>query len=436
MSKKVIVFFKNIFEIRDSTEVEEKAIQSIRKNVAFKGARLWTLIFAIVIASIGLNINSIAIIIGAMLISPLMGPILGLGLSLGINDSPLLKKSLKSLATATIIGIIISTLYFYFSPIHNVQSELLARISPTIYDVLIAFLGGFVGIIGSTRMEKGNVIPGVAIATALIPPLCTVGYGIATGQPKFFLGALFLYTINCIFICVATFIGVKYLKFPRVSRESKKHSVKLKIVIGIVVVAMIAPAVYLGYIFIQKNNFQHNTITYIQDTFISKGYHVIYSNTNYDNSPHTIELAFLSKRFSDIEIQQFQSTLIDYGLSNTVLSIKQDNAFLTQSQWDEVIANIQDEGEKVKAIEAKLISATERSNITEQVLIEAQSINNKVSKLAIGTVSFTADEQPVQTILLYTSSLLDPITIEEKNQLITWLKSRMQNENVLVYFLE
>ena len=184
MIAKFGIFLKEIFDLRDDKDREIKVVESIRNNVEFRGSRLWDLMFAIVIASIGLNINSVAIIIGAMLISPLMGPIIGLGLSLGTNDTAFFRKSIGNLFFATVVGIAVSSLYFYLTPIGNAQSELLSRVSPNIYDVLVAFFGGLVGIIGLTRLEKGNVISGVAIATALMPPLCTVGYGIAAGRQE------------------------------------------------------------------------------------------------------------------------------------------------------------------------------------------------------------------------------------------------------------
>ena len=177
----------DILNLREGEDDREKTLETVKKNISFKGANLWILACAIIVASVGLNVNSTAVIIGAMLISPLMGPIVGAGFALGIYDFSLLKKSLKNLLNATVVSLVVSTLYFYLSPFKDVQSELLARTSPNIYDILIAFFGGVVGVIAVTRSEKGNPIPGVAIATALMPPLCTAGYGIATAQWTFFL---------------------------------------------------------------------------------------------------------------------------------------------------------------------------------------------------------------------------------------------------------
>ena len=192
LHKQIMDFFVRNFDVRQDKEDELDTIESIKKGVEFKGTNLWVLIFATFVASLGLNTNSTAVIIGAMLISPLMGPIMGFGLGLGISDFELIKRSFRNFATATIFSVITSTLYFLISPISEAQSELLARTQPTVYDVLIAFFGGLAGIVASSTKSKGNVIPGVAIATALMPPLCTAGFGLASGNLYYFFGAFYL----------------------------------------------------------------------------------------------------------------------------------------------------------------------------------------------------------------------------------------------------
>lgn len=200
---------------------------TIEKDVVFKGTNLWILVFAIIIASVGLNMNSTAVIIGAMLISPLMGPINGMGYSLATFDFPLFRTAIKNFSFAVIAGLLASTTYFAISPVSDAHSELLARTSPTIYDVLIAFFGGTAGIVAITSKHKGNVIPGVAIATALMPPLCTAGYGLATAQFNYFFGAFYLFTINTVFIALSSVAIAQILKFPittLVNPEQKKES--------------------------------------------------------------------------------------------------------------------------------------------------------------------------------------------------------------------
>src|SRR5690606_16185061 len=220
-------------------------LENIKSNISFRGSNLWILACAIVIASVGLNVNSTAVIIGAMLISPLMSPIVGAGLALAIYDFDLLKKSGKNLLIATIVSLAVASIYFYISPFKEAQSELLARTSPNIYDVLIAFFGGLVGVIALTRVEKGNPIPGVAIATALMPPLCTAGYGLAIGNFSYFFGAFYLYTINCFFICISTFLIIKYLKYQPVRHLNEKSEKQIRYGISVLIVLMIVPSFYL-----------------------------------------------------------------------------------------------------------------------------------------------------------------------------------------------
>ncbi len=221
--KQMINKILDFIDLQKGEDDKTKVLENIMSNISFRGSTLWILACAIVIASVGLNVNSTAVIIGAMLISPLMGPIVGAGFGLGMYDFELLKKSFKNLLIATLVSLMVSTLYFYLSPFKEVQSELLARTSPNIYDILIAFFGGLVGVIAVTRVEKGNPIPGVAIATALMPPLCTAGYGLAVGNYSYFFGALYLYIINCVFICLSTFAIVKYLKYPIAKQIDIKH---------------------------------------------------------------------------------------------------------------------------------------------------------------------------------------------------------------------
>ncbi|HPC26926.1 MAG TPA: DUF389 domain-containing protein, partial [Paludibacteraceae bacterium] len=208
--QKIYQKIRNITNLHEDTNIET-TLESIKKDVEFKGANVWILFFAVIVCSVGLNVNSTAVIIGAMLISPLMGPINGVGLAVGINDAELLRNALKNLLIMILVGLLASTLYFLITPLSDAQSELLARTRPTIFDVLIAFFGGLAGIVAASRKEgKITVIAGVAIATALMPPLCTAGFGLATGQMKYFGGAFYLLFLNSFFIALATLLMVRY----------------------------------------------------------------------------------------------------------------------------------------------------------------------------------------------------------------------------------
>ena len=265
------LLLRNLLSLKSDKAPEEETIERIRAGIDFKGANLWVLIFAIFVASLGLNTNSAAVIIGAMLISPLMGPIVGMGLGVGINDFEMLKRAFKSFTIASIFSVLTATFYFSITPIAEAQSELLARTSPTIYDVLIALFGGLAGIVAlcSSGQRGGNVIPGVAIATALMPPLCTTGFGIATGNWLYAAGAFYLYIINSFFISCATFIGVNIMNFKKkvfVDKQREKH-VK-QIIISIAVLTMI-PATYLTYTLVKENIYTTKVNSFINHNIAS-----------------------------------------------------------------------------------------------------------------------------------------------------------------------
>jgi uncharacterized hydrophobic protein (TIGR00271 family) len=238
---------KDRFSLHEDQADELETIEQTRKGAEFRGFNLWVLIFAILIASIGLNVNSVAVIIGAMLISPLMAPIMSVGMGIGIWDLEMLKKGLRNLAFATLVSVLVSTLYFWISPLKDSTPELIARTTPTIWDLLIALFGGLAGIVASSRRDKSNAIPGVAIATALMPPLCTVGYGIANGEWSMALGAFFLYYINSVFISLSTFGIVRLLNYPKVQHPDAVARRRIHWSIQTVVWVAIIPSFYIGW---------------------------------------------------------------------------------------------------------------------------------------------------------------------------------------------
>lgn len=318
------LFFKFI-NLHNGEESKDKVLENIKSGISFRGSNLWILACAIIIASVGLNVNSTAVIIGAMLISPLMGPIVGTGFALAMYDFELLKKSGKNLLIATIVSLVVATIYFWISPFKETQSELLARTSPTIYDVLIAFFGGLVGVIALTRVEKGNPIPGVAIATALMPPLCTAGYGLAIGNVSYFLGAFYLYSINCFFICIATFLILKYLNYKPVQRVHTKIEKRIRYGITALIVVMIVPSFYLAYSLFQEKKFNQKVEDFIRKEFTANDYALIYKDIQYNGKKNKIKLAFLTKKFKKEELENLNKELLSYGIYNTKLHIRQNN---------------------------------------------------------------------------------------------------------------
>jgi len=269
---KAIEYFKLEGEV-DQVEVIHA---NMEKDVTFKGTNLWILVFAILVASIGLNMNSTAVIIGAMLISPLMGPITVMGYSIATYNFDLFRRAVKNFSFAVFSGLLASTIYFSISPVSTAHSELLARTTPTIYDVLIAFIGGLAGILAASSKKKGNVIPGVAIATALMPPLCTAGYGLATAQFSFFFGALYLFTINTVFIALAALIVSQGLKFPITSHEISSGRKKIinRWIYGIILVTLI-PSVFFGYGLVKKEKFNQNAARFVKDVSSVEGNYLL-----------------------------------------------------------------------------------------------------------------------------------------------------------------
>lgn len=261
--EKVLAELKRILDVTSDKADPYLTIEQVRQDVDFRGTKLWILVCAIFVASLGLNVNSTAVIIGAMLISPLMGPIIGFGTALGIYDFDLLKRSLRNLALTTLFSILTATLYFIITPLTENGSELLGRTTPNIYDVLIAFFGGTAGMIASSTKSKGQVLPGVAIATALMPPLCTAGYGLATMQFNFFFGAFYLYLINSVFIAFATYIVVRMLKFPQKVFVNAQRKQRVQRIMLVVAICTILPSVYLSIGLVQDSIRKQNARSFV-----------------------------------------------------------------------------------------------------------------------------------------------------------------------------
>ncbi len=313
LKEHIVLFFKDILAIEG---VDYQAtIEGVKQDMVFRGHKAWILIFSILIASIGLNENSTAVIIGAMLISPLMGPIVAIGLSIGTYDFDTFKRGLKNLLIAVSISLVASTLYFWITPIKEAHSELLARIRPTFLDVLIALFGGFAGIIAEARREKSNVIPGVAIATALMPPLCTAGYGLGTGQMRFFLGAMYLFFINSVFISIATYLMVKYLRFPTKKFVDKAKEKRIKRSITAFAIVVIIPSTIIFFNVIKESRFDSLATQFVQKEVILDSTQLISQNFIYSDTVAYIDLYFIGKPVGDDQMKLWTKKLDQYNIS-------------------------------------------------------------------------------------------------------------------------
>ncbi len=422
------------FNLHEDTEDHELTIEAIKKNVEFRGANLWTLIFAIFIASIGLNVNSTAVIIGAMLVSPLMGPIMGVGLGIGTNNFDLVKKGLRNLGIATIISIATSSLYFWITPLHDASSELLARTSPSIWDVFIAGLGGLAGIVAATRKEKSNAIPGVAIATALMPPLCTAGYGLASGNLYFFMGALYLYFINSIFICVATFVIVRFLSFPKKAFQDKAYERKVSRYILFIVLITTAPSVYLAYQIVDKSIFENNAEAFVKQEMNFNNTQVISKNYNYGRKDRQIDLLLLGAELSKPQIDTLKTKMADYQLGRTTLSIRQGLNAKNEIDLSQIKASIletvyqdRQENSKVK------VSYTDIDRPIPELKEELKSLYPQLNEYSISHVEVhKTDTSRVDTLTMVVAGFSKSPSKTEQQRMEFWLKNRLQVDSLKV----
>ena len=429
---------------------------SIRKNIAFKGHNVFILACAIIIASVGLNVNSIPVIIGAMLISPVMGPILGFGFGLGIRDNRLVKFSLENYLVMVAISIAASTLFFILSPLNlGNPSELLARTNPSIYDVLIALFGGIAGMLETSRKERGTVISGVAIATALMPPLCTVGYGISLLNWHYILGALYLFLINSIFIALATFLTTKYLRFPLVMEEEVDGMRQRlsKRAIAFILLVMIVPSIFSAIRMVQENNFNIHAEKVVTENknhaekLVSKnksiGKSFIYDyKTDMSVKPATIDLYLagetLTPEFKEVLFKDAE----EYGITRNQIVFHED-ATMTRDVLSEsdLIQGIYEYNERqIKAL-TDSIATLERQletykdhdipvdAIARELFAQYPSIRS-ISLTGGRTATASGEAGKEQIVALVTSS--EKLDAEMTDRLERWLKARLEQENVIV----
>ena len=331
---KVLDFIKHRvlerFALGADAASQEEVNSNIQKGIMIRGTNLWVLIFAIFIASLGLNTNSTAVIIGAMLISPLMGPIIGMGYSMGVYDFKLLKESFRNFVIMIVVSLATSALFFTLPLITTTQSELLARTQPTTYDILIALFGGLAGMVAQTRKDRtGTVIPGVAIATALMPPLCTVGYGLATFQFRFMLGALYLFTINSLFIALASFIVTRIMKFKMIGEIEEHRLKKLQNLMILVIVLVTLPSVLIAVSIIQRSSFEANYKKFVDEAFNYDNTFVVESNCQFNpgrKKQSVIEVRLFGEPLSDNVINNIRGQMSSvYHLPNADLVVRQSN---------------------------------------------------------------------------------------------------------------
>lgn len=418
---------------------EEEAEQSIREGVSFKGTTLLILVFAIFIASLGLNTNSSAVIIGAMLISPLMGPIIGLGLGVGIEDFDLLKRSLRNLLIAAAFSILASALYFLISPVSEGHSELLARTSPTIYDVFIGFFGGAAGIFAIASKNKGNVIPGVAIATALMPPLCTVGYGLATWQLNYFFGALYLFLINSIYIGLATFIGVKVMKFSRLQSAVPERARRMRRLVYTLAILTLLPSIYLTYNMLTRERFEMNANRFVAEECRFPNTQVLSHSAFKDQGEKEISITLIGKVLPQDSLElALANRLQYYGLSGVKLNIIQGDAgerpdmeSMVGHSVNQIYTLAQNalvqKQEAIDSLRQIITDRRKRDSISAQLAPELKVIYPQISEIAVTRAVFgqiaTGDLDTANIALIRYNR---PISTTSKAELQRYLEARLK----------
>jgi len=441
-------FVIELLDFRADTD-REVTIEHIKSDIPFKGATAWILICSIFVASIGLNANSTAVVIGAMLISPLMGPILGMGMSIAINDIDTLKKSLINLTTMIVLSLVTAYLFFKFFPLGSQEtSELLGRTQPDIRDVLIAFFGGLALIIARTKKGTiASVIFGVAIATALMPPLCTAGYGLANGNVKYFLGAMNLFTINTIFIALATFIVLKVLRFPMLKyANSKKRKRIAQLASLAAIVVMIYPTITFLRV-LENSGLDRDYVNFVK-TEIESNNELWLQKKKLDTDKKIITLNFIGE-ITDATEADLRNEIKGYdNISDFELKINgnknrsfdkisgaYDRAINDLDKKDNIISGLQNEIENLKA---EIISINNKNNsfsfsvVSKDAKIEFQDLKSfGFSKMLVSDDFRTIDTINVASIK-WKETLSDSVIQVRDNQLLEWLKKQVKLDSIVL----
>lgn len=438
-------FFIDYFSLKGFIEKQATVEADIKSGVTFKGTNILILVMAILIASLGLNTNSTAVIIGAMLISPLMGPIIGIGLGIGVQDFSLVVRGLRNLVMAAAFSVLASTLYFLVSPVGEGHSELLARTNPTIYDVLIAFVGGGAGIVGLASRSKGNVIPGVAIATALMPPLCTSGYGLATGQMTYFFGALYLFLINSIFIAFATFIGVKLLGFKPAVAADPVRARKVRNWVYTLAIFTMLPSIFLTYNMLRDSRFNINAEKFVSNELIFPATHVLSEKASIVNGQRQIDITLIGRVLPVDSLRlALEPRLAQYHLEDTRLNFIQGGWDSTSESTSESAASIFNIAQNslaarqmtIDSLRSILSTQSMRDTISAQMAPELHVVFPQIEEISISrNIVCDIATRQLDTMEVALVKFSQPMSIQETRKLQMYLQARINADTVRVITL-
>ena len=449
----ISTFLNELLDFREDTD-REVTVQAIKADIPFKGATAWILICSIFVASIGLNADSTAVVIGAMLISPLMGPILGVGLSIAINDIDTLKRSLINLATMIVLSLLTAFLFFALFPLNEETSELLGRTRPDIRDVLIAFFGGLALIIARTKKGTiASVIFGVAIATALMPPLCTAGYGLAQGNWSFFLGAMYLFSINTIFIALATFLVLKILRFPMQKYANSKKRRFISRVATLIAIVVMIPAIWTFLTVLEESKFERDFKNYVSNEIdANPNLWLQRKNMNrekeelifYINGEVSDEMySALKNRLKDYEnIQDFELVInANKARSADKLSEALDRAYIDLDEKDNIIAGLQKQINDLQENIINLNKQVEARVNDKQVSFtnlsrDAKIRFNDLEYFGYSKMLSSKDFVNIDTVLIanvrWKVSLADSLITKREQELNSWLKKELKADTIVV----
>lgn len=436
-------WIKSVFNfLRLSHEKEDSQLihDSIEKGIVFRGTNFWILIFAIFIASVGLNMNSPAVVIGAMLISPLMGPITGIGYSISTYNFDLFKRSVKNYGFAVLGGLAASTIYFLITPIQTEHSELLARTSPSIYDVFIAMFGGLAGIVAISSKNKGNVIPGVAIATALMPPLCTAGYGISIGNASYFMGAMYLFLINTVFIALSAMLVSQLLKLPKRSFLLSREIKNTNILVGFVILLTVIPSVYLGLTLVKKEKFMKTAEQYVSEISDWEGNYLLKDIVNGDL--RTIKLVYVGNEIDNKSQERLRDKARDMGLTDTKISVEQgfqsgsvESDRDNQKQIERLQSEVMNVRETIKLSEKKLDSLMIKPTIGKEILKEISAIHPEITGCSFTQSPYysksSTEDQLIPNVFF---TLNEDLPLTDKEGVERWLEEKLKCDQVILTF--
>ena len=443
-------FLVELLDFREDTD-REATISAIKADIPFKGATAWILICSIFVASVGLNADSTAVVIGAMLISPLMGPILGVGLSIAINDIDTLKKSLLNLLTMLILSLLTAFMFFYLFPLNQDTSELLGRVRPDIRDVLIAFFGGLALIIARTKRGTiATVIFGVAIATALMPPLCTAGYGLSQGNWDYFIGAMYLFSINTIFIALATFIVLKVLRFPVLNYANSRRRKNVARIAGILAFTVMLPAGWTFYDVLKESQYKFDYKNYIEKE-INNNSSLWLQREQLDTKTKTITLNF-NGDINDATKSDLVNELKDYEYLKDFKLIINGNSNRSTDKilelYDIALEKIDERDQRIEqlnfTIDSLKLAVTSKGesiynfdfiNLAKDAKIQFSDLESFSFAQMLRSSNFRTVDTVLVAKIRWNSALGDSLRIQRSSALKIWLEQELEKDNVEIITL-